>query len=113
MSSVQSSSAAERANFALMGIVNGCSRGAIESMPEIPVNFEHASVAHRFGDHRECTPHALTLNDVSGAAVPVTPPTYPLGDPSLAHFAAGDGTRDRAISRLADILRILVQHTPR
>ena len=84
-SSVQSSSAAERANFALVGPVNGCFRGANESMSENPVNSKTLPSGENHGERRECTLDALTLNEVSGAAAPVTPHTHLLGDPCLAH----------------------------
>ena len=84
MSSVQSSSAAERANFALVRPVNGCSRGANESMLEIPVT-SNTPFGEDYGDHRECTLDALTLNEVSGVAVLVTLHTHLPGDPCPAH----------------------------
>ena len=61
MSSVQSSSAAERANFALVGLVNGCFRGPNESMSENLVNSKTLPSGEDHGERRECTFDALTL----------------------------------------------------
>ena len=93
MSSVQSSSAAERAKFAMVGPANGCSRGANESMSEILVTSISLPFGEDYGDRRECTLEALTLNVVSGAAVPVTLHTHLPGDPCPAHSIVVDGTR--------------------
>ena len=125
MSSVQSSSAAERAKFAMVGLANGCSRGANESMSEIPVTSNTPPFGEDYGDHRECTLDALRLNEVSGAAVPVALHTHLPGDPCPAHSPVVDGRRDRAMSKYADVVFaenrigpaddvwILAQHTPR
>ena len=125
MSSMQSSSAAERAQFAMVGPANGCSRCANESMSEILVTSNTPPFGEDYCDHRECTLDSLTLNEVSGAAVPVTLHAHLLGDPCLAHSPVVDGTRDRAMSKYADVVlcrkqgwprddvRILAQHTPR
>ena len=104
MSSVQSSSAAERAIFPRVGHVNGCSRGVNESKQEIPVNWNNPPFGEDHGDHKECKTDALTLNEVSGAAVPVTWHTHPPEEPCLTHSPADDGTRDRALSKCADVV---------
>ena len=52
--------------------------GVNEATPEIPVNSNTPPVGEDHGDHRECTPDALT-------AVPATPHTHLPGDPCLAH----------------------------
>ena len=113
MSSVQSSSAAERAKFALVGPANGCSRGANESMSEILVTSNTPPFGEDYGDHRECTLDALTLNEVSGAAVPVTLHTHLPGDPCPAHSPVADGTRDRPMSKYADVVLCRKQDWPR
>ena len=66
--------------FALVGFASGCSRGVNESMPEIPVNSNTLPFGEDYGGRRECTHDALTINEGSGAAVPVTPHTDPPGD---------------------------------
>ena len=113
MSSVQSSSAAERAKFAMVGPANGCSRGANESMSEILVASNIPPFGEDYGDRRECTLEALTLNEVSGAAVPVTLHTHLPGDPCPAHSPVVDGTRDRAVSKNADVVLCRKQGWPR
>ena len=113
MSSVQSSSAAERAKFAMVGLANGCSRSANESMSEIPVTSNTPPFGEDFRDHRECTLDALTLNEVSGAAVPVTLHTHLPGDPCPAHSCVVGGTRDRAMSKYADVVLCRKQDWPR
>ena len=55
MSSVQSSSGAERAHFALAGLVDGCCRGANESMSENLVNSKTLPSGEDHGERRECT----------------------------------------------------------
>ena len=85
MSSVQSSFEAERVKFAMVGPANGCSRGAIESMSEIPVIANTTPLGEDYGDHRECTLDALTPHEVSGAAAPVSPHKHLLGDLCPAH----------------------------
>ena len=84
--------------------MNGCSRGANESMSENLVNSKTLPFGEDHGEHRECTLDALTLNEVSGAAAPVTPHTHLLGDPCPAHSPVADGTRDRAMSKYADVV---------
>ena len=66
-------------------------------MPEILVNSNTLPFGEDYGDQRECIHDAMTLNEVSGAAVLVTPHTHSPGEPSLAHSLMDDGTRDRAI----------------
>ena len=72
-------------------------------MSEIPVTSNTPPFGEDYGDHRECTLDALTLNEVSGAA----------GDPSPAHSPVVDGTRDRAMSKYADVVLCRKQDWPR
>ena len=60
----------------MVGLVNGCFRGANESMSENLVNSKTLPSGEDHGERRECTLDALTLNEVSGAAAPVTPHTH-------------------------------------
>ena len=74
-----------KAHFALVGLVNGCFRGANESVSENVLNSKTLPSGEDHGVRRECTLDASTLNEVPGSAAPVTPHTHLLGDPCLAH----------------------------
>ena len=99
--------------FPLFSVFFWCSRGANGSMSEIPVNSNTPPFGEDYVDHRECTLEVLTLNEVSGAAVPVTLHTHPPGDPCPAHAPVDDGTRDRAMSKCADVVLCRKQGWPR